>query len=175
MEVILETITQYGLETVIIALLINILTGLFKLPIKKLAGKLEDYTKISRFIVFLPIAFGFGLTICYEEFILHTFSFNREFYTLWITSSSLSLTFFAIFEKIFPSKKKMMTASEKKTTEYVLGQIQNFVQSIMTSKESIAKNKKDQDVATEKLSESKIVLKGNANNTIAEDKNNLVG
>ena len=34
MEQILEMITTYGLETVLIALLVNVLTGLVKMPIK---------------------------------------------------------------------------------------------------------------------------------------------
>ena len=55
MEQILEMITTYGLETVAIALIINVLTGFVKMPIKSLANKLKDYTKVTRFIVFLPV------------------------------------------------------------------------------------------------------------------------
>jgi len=47
MEQILEMITTYGLETVAIALIINVLTGFVKMPIKSLANKLKDYTKIE--------------------------------------------------------------------------------------------------------------------------------
>ena len=36
MEQILEMITTYGLETVAIALIINVLTGFVKMPIKSL-------------------------------------------------------------------------------------------------------------------------------------------
>lgn len=62
MEQILEMVTTYGLETVVIALLVNLLTGLVKMPIKAWANKLKDYTKVKRFIVFLPIGFGFLLS-----------------------------------------------------------------------------------------------------------------
>ena len=55
MEQIVESITEYGLNTVIIAFLINAVTAIFKIPIKILAKKLDDYTKVTRFIVFLPI------------------------------------------------------------------------------------------------------------------------
>ena len=51
MEEIMEAIGQYGLETVLTALLINILTGLIKIPLKKWAERLEDSSKATRFIV----------------------------------------------------------------------------------------------------------------------------
>ena len=108
MEQILELVKDYGLETVVIALLVNVVVGIVKMPIKALAGKLKDYTKVTRFIVFLPIIFGFLFSICYAYFIQQAYSFNKEFVTLWLTSSSLSLTFYAIFEKIFPSKKQKL-------------------------------------------------------------------
>ena len=55
MEQILDAITQYGLEAVLIALAINLLTWLIKLPIKKAAQRLEDSTKVTRFIVFCAV------------------------------------------------------------------------------------------------------------------------
>ena len=57
-EYIIELIKTYGIEPVLLALLINILTGLIKIPIKKLADKLKDSSKVTRFIVFLPIFFN---------------------------------------------------------------------------------------------------------------------
>ena len=65
MEQILEMIRIYGLETVVIALLVNIFTGIAKMPIKSLASKLKDYTKVTRFIVFLPVLFGFLFSFLY--------------------------------------------------------------------------------------------------------------
>ena len=108
MEQILEMRTNYGMETVLSALLVNVLTGLVKMPIKSLANKLNDYTKVTRFIVFLPIGFGFLLSFLYARFMVGVFNFDRAFITMWLTSSSLSLTFYAIFEKLFPSKKKAL-------------------------------------------------------------------
>ena len=107
----------------VIALLVNILTGLVKLPIKALADKLNDYTKVTRFIVFLPIGFGFLLSFLYVKYMVGTFSFNRAFATMWLTASSLSLTFYAIFEKLFPSKKKLLSDCEIKTSETILANI----------------------------------------------------
>ena len=62
-EQIMSVIAEYGLETVLLALLINILTGLIKLPVKAAARKMEDGTKLTRFLVFLPILLGFVLTL----------------------------------------------------------------------------------------------------------------
>ena len=108
MEQIIEIISTYSLEVVIIALLTNGLTALVKIPIKYWANKLDNYTKVTRFIVFLPIGFGFLLSFLYAQFLAGGFNFDRAFITMWLTSSSLSLTFYAIFEKMFPSKKKIL-------------------------------------------------------------------
>lgn len=59
MDQIADTIAKYGLETVLIAVMITVLTGLIKWPIKALAKRLNDYTKVTRFIVFLPIVLAF--------------------------------------------------------------------------------------------------------------------
>lgn len=125
MEEIIKAISEYGLESVVIALAINLLTGLIKLPLKKFAGRLEDSTKATRFIVFLPIIFGFALSALYVQFFNGGFKFNQPFITLCVTSSSLSLTFYAIFEKLFPKKQKVLTDEEIAANQAVLNAIQN--------------------------------------------------
>lgn len=124
MEEIIKAISEYGLESVLIALAINLLTGFIKLPLKKLAGRLEDSTKATRFIVFLPIIFGFALSALYVQFFDGGFKFDQAFITLWVTSSSLSLTFYAIFEKLFPKKQKVLTEEEIAANQTVLNGIQ---------------------------------------------------
>lgn len=167
MEQILEMITTYGLETVLIALLVNVLTGLVKMPIKSLANKLNDYTKVTRFIVFLPIGFGFLLSFLYAKFIIGAFNFDRAFITMWLTSSSLSLTFYAIFEKLFPSKKKALSDCEIKTSETILKNIRQLVEQFLpkeaveeTSNEVVAEI---EETAVEEIKENKIILRGKAN------------
>lgn len=166
MEQILVFIKTYGLEAVVIALLINILTGLVKMPIKKLASKLEDYTKVTRFVVFFPILIGFGLTVCYQQFIVQSFSFDEKFYSLWLTSSSLSLTIYAILEKMFPSKKKLLSQAEIKTSQSILDAIKSIVGKLLPSEDSDAV---EEDAPLELIEESfnkeapvaeKIVLRG---------------
>lgn len=166
MEQILEMIKTYGLETVLIALIVNIFTGLAKMPIKYLASKLKDYTRVTRFVVFLPILFGFLFSFLYVRFIEGTFNFDREFITMWLTSSSLSLTFYAIFEKLFPSKKKILSDCEIKTSESILETIKQLVENTLQGdvenhdlKKIVAINK----IEKEEVMDNKIVLRGRGN------------
>ena len=109
---IVEVIAQYGLETITIALLVNVHTGLIKMPIKHLASKMKHSARITRFIVILPLIISFGITLCYMKYIADNFSFGKEFVTLWLTSSSLSLTIYAVIEKMIPSKKSILQDNE---------------------------------------------------------------
>ena len=170
MEQILEMITTYGLETVLIALLVNVLTGLVKMPIKSLANKLNDYTKVTRFIVFLPIGFGFLLSFLYARFMVGVFNFDRAFITMWLTSSSLSLTFYAIFEKLFPSKKKALSDCEIKTSETILTNIRQLVEQFLP-KEAIEETPNEvvaelEEPAVEEVKDNKIILRGKANDEV---------
>lgn len=106
-EKVVRLITEYGLEAVILGLAINVLTGLIKLPIKAFAKKLEDGSKLTRYLVFLPVMLGFFLTLGYTAAIKGRIEITREFVTLWVSSSSLSLTFYALWEKLFPTKEKL--------------------------------------------------------------------
>lgn len=168
MEQIIDIINEYGLETVIIALLINLLTGLIKMPIKAWAKKFEDSTKITRFIVFMPVLFGLGLTFCYAKFVVGNYAFDKEFITLWLTASSLSLTFYAIFEKIFPSKTKLLENCEIETSEKILENIKQLMEKFL-SQETPEENEENQENAPEAQTESvevktdKIILRGKIN------------
>ena len=135
-EYIMNLITTYGIEVVLLALLINILTGLIKLPIKKMATKLNDSNKVTRFIVFLPILLGFGVTYLYYYLFMTSFEFDNSFITLWVTSTSFSLTFYAVFEKMFPSKKNIEKNCEIQTTRKILNLIEEFLKDI-SNKENI--------------------------------------
>ena len=176
-EQILEMITTYGLETVAIALIINVLTGFVKMPIKSLANKLKDYTKVTRFIVFLPVGFGFFISYLYVKFIKGAFNFDRDFVTLWLTSSSLSLTFYAIFEKLFPSKKKIFNESEIKASEKILTDIKQILDETLNKGavekgETVAPEEETSmnTETAEELKENKIILRGKSNAEINVEK-----
>lgn len=165
MKQILGIITNYGLETVAIALLINVLTCLVKMPIKFLANKVKDYTKVTRFIVFLPIGLGFLLSFLYVEFIGAGFNFDRIFATMWFTSSGFSLAFYSIFENLFPSKKKILSDCEIKTSEAILANIKQLIEEnahkvpIETTLEKL--EVKNVEKESENV-QNKIILKGKA-------------
>ena len=163
MEEIMEAIGQYGLETVLIALLINILTGLIKIPLKKWAERLEDSSKATRFIVFLPIVFGFALSALYVQFFGGGFAFDEPFVTLWVASSSLSLTFYAIFEKMFPKKQKALSAEELAANQAVLDGIQEAAEQAVNKQESIESSAETEQPAENTAQvpmKTKIILRG---------------
>ncbi len=171
MEQILQMITDYGLEPVVIALLINFVTGLIKIPIKAWTSKLKDYTKVTRFIVFFPIGFGFLFTFCYAKLIQNSFSFDKAFITLWLTASSLSLTFYAIFEKIFPSNKNLLSECEVRTSETILEMIKQLFDAVLPTKEEKTDEKAVKEGAMqEKAKENKIILRGKGNAEVEAEK-----
>lgn len=60
MQEILEVIDSYGIDTVVLALIINVLTGIVKIPIKHLSTKLEPKgIHLNKYITLLPIVLGF--------------------------------------------------------------------------------------------------------------------
>ena len=65
------------------------------------------------------------------------------------TSSSLSLTFYAIFEKIFPKRKKILTSKEIEESEKAIEEVSEIVETIMSE--------------TEVKTPKKIILRGNKN------------
>lgn len=129
-EQITELIAEYGLETVCLALIVNALTAVIKIPIKLLAKRTKDSANITRFIVFLPFVIGFASTFAYCKWIANGFSFGKEFVTLWLTSSSLSLTFYAVFEKLTPQKNKKGKTSDdgEKTQETAVQETEKQVE-----------------------------------------------
>ena len=166
MDEVLQIIAEYGLESGIIALVINLLTGLVKLPLKKLASRMEDSTKATRFIVFLPIIFGFGLTALYVQFLGGGFVFDKAFVALWVASSSLSLTIYAIFEKMFPKKKQVLTNEEISANQALLDVIQETAATV--ADKNLSEQAEEQKSASENTegmglqasTHQKIILRG---------------
>lgn len=132
MDVIVDLVNKYGLNTVILALIINVLTSIFKLPIKR---KTDD-KNITRFIVFMPIVLGFIVTYLFELIIHKEVIFNQEFMSLFIRSTSLSLSFYAIVEKLFQSKK-----IEDKTIE-ATQEVLNMINRVVEEEKIILKGKR---------------------------------
>lgn len=156
MEQIIQIISKYGLEAVILALFVNVFTGIVKIPIKLGAKKLKESSKVTRLIVFLPILLGFLLSFLYAKFVRENYVLDAKFIRLWLTSSSLSLTFYAIFEKLFPCKEKDLNEEELKTAADVLQTLKKIVEPIYSQEETRAGTMQGEgQVQTEK-----IILKG---------------
>lgn len=155
MEQIVALIRQYGLEPVILAVLVNVLTGAIKLPIKAGIKKLGGGKRATGYIVFLPIVLSFLTALGYTAIFKEKLVFNGAFIRLWLTSGSLSLTIYAIFEKVFPSRKKLLSESEVQTSKQILENIRELVESSLPKEERTAKT---QDSEAKKR--EKIVLRG---------------
>ena len=117
------------------------------------------------------------ISYLYVKFIKGAFNFDRDFVTLWLTSSSLSLTFYAIFEKLFPSKKKIFNESEIKASEKILTDIKQILDETLNKwsveKGEVAAAEKETSMHTEtveELKENKIILRGKSNAEINVEK-----
>lgn len=122
-EKILQMIMENGLEAVVLALGINVFTGLIKMPIKGWSKRLADGTKLTRYLVFLPVFIGFVLTLAYAKVVYGSVDVNRKFVALWVSSSSLSLTFYAFWEKLFPTKDKILKEYEIEENKKLLEEL----------------------------------------------------
>jgi len=168
---ILEFITNYGFETTMMAIVINILTAVIKIPIKKLAKKMQDGTSITKYLTFLPIILGFCVVAGYRFLITKkNFSFDGNFISLWMSASSLSLAIYAVFEKFFPSKEKILSEQEIKDNSELIDKIQNVLGSDLPSGTSDSKETQTENADTATAAANKIVLGVVKNKTSTDEK-----
>ncbi len=156
LEQIIAWITEYGLETVILALLVNVLTWIIKIPIKKLAKKLKDSTRVTRFIVFLPIVLSFAATAGWVLLTQGKLDVDSAFAVQWLSCGSLSLSFYAVYEKLFPTSKATALAKEAKAGQKLIKDVKQLTDVIL--------NTQSVDISETDISASKkekIVLQGN--------------
>ena len=151
---VLKLIMDYGLETVVIALAINMLTGISKLPLKAIAKKMEDGSKLTKYLVFLPLLWGLVLTLAYVKVRTGAVTWNKTFVTLWLTSSSLSLTLYAIFEKLFPSKAKILKDYEISANKKLIEEIRALTGVNSETSKETKKQKNESNIST--LNQAKI-------------------
>ena len=154
-------ITDYGVDTLVIALCTVVFTGLFKIPIKKLADKTKNSKKITRFVTFLPILIGFGLTVLSTYLFTKQVSFNKDFYVRWLSSVSLSLAIYAFWEKFVPSEKKILTEAEAKANKTAVEELKSkLVKTACNADEAQSANESNGGQAAEY---KKIILTNNKN------------
>jgi hypothetical protein len=108
-EVVIEILTAYGLEVIVIALVINILTNLLKQPVK--AYSKRSGHNLNKYISLIPVVLGLIGAALYYGFSKGWVSVRAdEIASLAVSSASLSLAMFAIVEKFLPKKKDGETA-----------------------------------------------------------------
>ena len=164
-EQILQLIADYGLEATVIALVINVLTGIIKLPIKLLASKMQDGSQLTKYLVFLPILLGFAVTMGYMWLMHKKIAFDYKFISMWLSGSTLSLSLYAIFEKIFPSKRKILEKHEMDENKQLIQQLEQLF---------IEKNKQQEMDANQEViptssleqKPNKLILNGNISQNI---------
>ena len=119
---ILAILSAYGAEVIVIGLLINLLTQIAKIPIKAYSKK--SGKNINRYITLLPVIFGFTGAFVYKWATVGFAGIKiEELFTLAVSSASLSLALFAIFEKFFQRKKD---GEEKKASEEMIADAQKI-------------------------------------------------
>ncbi len=101
---IIRLLAEYKVESIFLALLINVLTGLVKKPIKHFAKKKQSHERITRFIVLLPLLIGFIVDLSYSFLSKEYIIVDSVFINFYIKTTSLSLSFYAIYEKLFSLK-----------------------------------------------------------------------
>ena len=157
----LELMQDHGLNSLIIAILVFILTAIVKMPLKKLAARSKDKSKYTRYITFLPLIISFGITILYEYILNGKVVFTEDILKLWLTSSSLSLAIYAFKEKFFPGSKKIMTEEEIAENEEAIEKMNEAISDrnlTVGEVESAITNVKTE--STTDSSKEKIILRG---------------
>ncbi len=147
---IIQLIMDYGVDTLVIALCTVVFTGLFKIPIKKLADKTKNSKKITRFVTFLPMVFGFGLTVLSTYLLKKQLNFNKAFYVQWVSSVSLSLAIYAFGDKFVPSEKKILSEAEIEANKAAVEKLKSKIVDTAIDSESTT----DSKVATQFIKET---------------------
>ena len=163
--IFLQFISEHGLDTVLIALATVILTGLLKIPIKKLASKSSKSQKITRFITFLPAFIGFGLTVLLTYLLHNKIVFDKTFFAQWLSAVSLSLAIYAFWEKFVPSESKILSEAELEANKELVEELKNKLVdtaiSNATETESKTIQPDDQTEAGQAANHKKIILTNN--------------
>ena len=148
MQSLITFITENELQTIILAIVVNVLTALIKLPIKKLAVKngVKTYTG---FIVFIPIIASIILAVLYQSVLVGSFTVNKSVLLLSVNVASLSLAIYAVIEKVIPKNYVYLTENEIELNNAVIEKLKN---SVITVEESKTEN--------DEKPENTIVLKG---------------
>lgn len=121
---------EYGLDTLLIAAIIVVFTGVVKIPIKRLAQKTESGKKITKFITLIPIVSGFGITALVSFALTREVKLGQAFVRQWLAAVSLSLAIYAFWEKFAPSKKAALSGKELEESQSILDRIKSVLEAL---------------------------------------------
>ena len=116
MENIIKTIEIYGLDNVIMAILIIIVTGFIKIPFKLITNKYAAQgINLNKYITLIPFILGVVFAACYTYFTTGLTWWDANTLSHALTSATLSLSIYAIADKFFEKSKKtdLNTKDEK--------------------------------------------------------------
>ena len=157
---ILTILSTYGVEAIVISLIINVLTNLLKQPIK--AYSKRSGRNINKYISFIPVAMGFAGAALYYGFVKGWANLRvDEVVSLAISSASLSLAMFAIIEKFLPKKKTLAEQTEQTEpdngTKRIIAELKRIGKAVglieeaelvkAEGSESVAENKRQETAA----------------------------
>lgn len=104
MESVMKFLKSGGVEALILAIAVLLLTALIKIPIKKYAEKRVIPEKITRFIPIIPFLLGglFSMVVgCWKRGVIE---FDDEFFNLWLSSAGLSIALYSCYENFRDSE-----------------------------------------------------------------------
>ena len=123
MNEIMKFLETTELRVFVVAVCVVALTALVKAPIKRAAARLKNRESVTRFITFLPVALGLGVSCVYLWISGGAVVWGGELISLWLSSSSLSLAIYAFLEKFVPSKAKILSEEERRHNEELIEQL----------------------------------------------------
>lgn len=161
MEEVIGIVTSYGMDTILIALSINIATNLLKVPIKKISAKLEPKgMNVKKYITLLPLILGIIFASLATGLFIDKGNFwNEKTSVLAVSSGSLSLALYAIFEKFMKSSKQdnqLYTAEDLEKAKNIINKFDDAVNKANTLDDS--DNNIEKDDSTEILNNENLLV-----------------
>ena len=175
MKILFDYIITYGYEALFVAIAINIVTAIIKAPVKAISSKLKDSAKVTKYITFMPVILGLFLSITYKKICGHAL-LDSEVISLWLSSSSLSMALYAVLEKFFPSKKKIIAEYEIKQNKLLIDKLEELngnnlltvnaavsaASDIVSGAVDVNEHKDKQQSAKSMSGNKKLILRGNS-------------
>lgn len=180
-EQILSILSSYGADVIMLALLINFITGIVKIPIKSYADK--KGASVGKYLTLIPILLGFGFAFLYQFLACGWENITAEaVFSKGVSCASLSLALYAVFEKFFPknsrredpggSENAKLSENEGKVQEIEKATDASIADVTQPNDTSTKEEKQDSDSTEEQAKKvlKKIILRGISNEQAGTEK-----